>query len=130
MASGKVDYKNLWKNELEKRRVIRWRTLRSPLTGALVAVYGYAVRPGGPWFGYTLTDLETAPCTHCGQAGKFGAKTWAHDCPGIYDGHRLPCAEGIPRGQMVHECKGEPSMSYSRDGEGPSLWKSGDWEEQ
>ena len=141
MGAGKVDYKNLWKNAQQRDKRIRWRTLKSPHTGAVVAIYGYAVQPDGPWFGYTLQDLVHAPCVHCGQTGVFRPQSWVHECPGIYQGHRLPCSEGVSLSQASHPCRGEPSMSYAGpaygvgDGltghhsGGPALWKLTDWVE-
>lgn len=123
MGAGKVDYKNLWKNEQERQKHIRWRTLKMFQTGAMVSIYGYATHIGGPWFGYTLVDLLEAPCVHCGQVGFFRPESWIHECLGIYDGHRLPCSEGIPKGYTSHPCKGEPSMAYH----GVPFWKSTDW---
>jgi len=139
MGAGKVDFKNLWKDEVNRQKRIRWRTLKGYHTGALVSIYGYLVQPGGPWFGYTLADLPGAPCVHCGQTGVFRPESWIHECPGFYDGHRLPCSDGIPLGQTSHPCKGEPSMSYAgpaydtsdglsvREPGGPCLWRSTDW---
>lgn len=130
MGAGKVDFKNLWKNECERRRRIRWRTLQSTHNSGLVSIFGYAVNPNGPWFGYVLPDLINAPCVHCGQSGVFRPETWVHECTGFYQGHRLPCAEGIPALETSHPCRGEPSMSYSTSsGGGPSLWRSADWQE-
>lgn len=143
MGAGKVDYDNLWKNQQQRDKRIRWRTLRSQQTGGLVAIYGYSVstQPEGPWFGYTLADLESAPCVHCGQTGVFRPQSWVHECPGIYQGHRLPCSQGIALVNAAHMCRGEPSMSYAgpaydagdglsaRATGGPSLWRSEHWHE-
>lgn len=145
MGAGKVDFKNLWKNAQQSEKRIRWRTLQGLHTGALVSIYGYPVQrigeQGVGWFGYTLADLPSAPCVHCGQKGVFLANSWEHECPGFYDGHRLPCAQGIPALETSHPCRGEPSMSYAgpaydtsdglsaRETGGPSYWRSTDWKE-
>lgn len=128
MGAGKVDSKNLWRREQERMRRVRWRTLQRAGTSALVSIFGYAVHPGGPWFGYQWQDLMTAPCSHCGRTGVFTESSWEHECPGSYDGHRLPCAEGIPHHLKAHPCDGVPSMSYAGD-RGPSLWRAKDWKE-
>lgn len=125
MGAGKVDFKNLWKNEQDRQRRIRWRTLQMEATGALVSIYGYACQPEGPWFGYTLADLETAPCSHCGLTKVFRRESWAHQCPGVFDGKRLPCSEGLKWNEIGHLCRGEPSMSYG----GVPFWRSTDWHE-
>ena len=129
MGAGKVDLKNLWKNESERQRRIRWRTLQGTQNGAMVSIYGYAVHPDGPWFGYLLPDLINAPCVHCGLTGVFRSESWVHECPGSYQGHRLPCSEGVPLIDASHPCRGEPSMSYAAVTGGPSLWRSDDWRE-
>lgn len=124
MGAGKVDYKNLHKNEEYRKKRIRWRTLRCRDNGAEIEMFGYTCGPHGPWFGFPLNSLIDAPCVHCGQVGVFKGDnrkdetTWRHHCPGHYEGKQLPCLED-------HLCRGEPSMSA---GNCP-MWRYSDFEE-
>lgn len=122
MGAGKVDYKNLHKNEVQRAKRIRWRVLRCLSNGADIRMFGYSCNGSdGPWFGYPEGSLMDAPCVHCGQVGVFQGddeSTWRHHCPGHYGGKTLPCLED-------HLCRGEPSMS---SGIVP-MWRSDDFTE-
>lgn len=103
-----------------KAAFLRWRRLRSLTDGSTVDIFGYSGFPPdtGPWVGYARNNLLIVPCVHCGQVGVFAGESWEHECPGQYQGVKLPCG-------AAHACKGQPSMSYH----GVTCWLVSGWVE-
>ena len=117
---GQVDYDNLWQNAKNRSHPIRWRQLVSKAApnSAPMIIFGYVCNNGkGPWFGYPKGEsLRKVCCVHCGAIDIFHKEDWAHICPGVFQGVRLPCLED-------HACRGQPSMSQG----GCPMWLTKDW---
>lgn len=113
----------------------RWRRLRQKEGDTEIIVYGYEA--GNKFVGIPPTDMNRAPCSHCGQLAfaRFAHDTAAgvlldkdnaivHTCPGFLGrdsrGEEVPCPQG-----QAHVCTGKPSMSWH----GVSFYPWYDWKE-
>lgn len=132
---GDVNWNELGKGELP---AVRWRRLENTMTREILIIFGYAIDDvKGPWVGYDLKHLHTAPCTHCGrrQFAVWGVEGPSanrfHLCPGNLGadsmGNVVPCPYGgLRNDEGEHVCDGLPSMSYH----GVCRWTSlSNWKE-